>query len=150
MRRSILPAMLAWAVATTPGSGWELIKRENSATTFHEQGDYLLSLSCQRGRGFQELALNDNSLRGDAFQGVGTVMMRIMAPDGRMDTWSIPVGMEGPSPTGPVAISPHMLDFFGNTESLDVEDIRRQCVLFRAGMKGAGAARIAFGARCGI
>lgn len=150
MRRAIFPAALAWAALSVPGQGWELIKQANSATTYQEQGSYLLSVSCQRGRNFLEFALNDKTLRGDAFQDVSAVMMWIIAPDGRIDKWSIPVGTEGPSLTGPVDISAQMLDVFGNAESLEVEDIARQRVMFRSDMKGTGAARIAFQERCGI
>ena len=150
MRRAIWPAALIWTALTATGHGWELIKQANSATTFQEQGRYLLSLSCRRGRDFLEFALNDNTLRGDEFQGVGAVMMWIIAPDGRIDKWSITVGPEGPSLTGPVAISAQMLDVFRNAESLEVEDIARQRIMFRSDMKGTGAARIAFQERCGI
>lgn len=150
MRRAILSAMLAWAAMALPGHGWELIKRDDSATTLQRQGDYLMSLSCRRGRGEVEFALNDDSLRGDAFIGVETLAMRVIAPDGGAETWSIAVGMEGPSLTGPVRATAQMLDAFGNGESLTLEDPARRRVLFRSEMKGTGAARIAFRERCGI
>lgn len=150
MRHRISLILLVWLALSGPGHSWDLNKGRDHASTFTTDGDYLLSISCQRGRDHLEFALNDRRLRGDGFAAVRAVMMWIKAPDGRTDKWSIGVEQEGPSLTGRIAFSSQTLDFFGNAESLEVEDIAGRRTLMRSDMRGTGAARIAFRERCGI
>ncbi|MDP5306018.1 hypothetical protein [Paracoccus spongiarum] len=150
MRHFMTLALLGWLGLGAPAHAWELTKGPDHAATFTTDGDYLLSISCQRGRDHLEFGLNDRTLRGDGFEAVRAVMMWIKAPDGRTDKWSIEVSQEGPSLTGRIAFSARTLDFFGNAESLEVEDIFGRRTLLRSDMKGTGAARIAFRERCGI
>lgn len=136
--------------APLPATGWELIKMENTATTSQEHGRYLLSLTCQRGNDHLDFHLSDQTLAGEALQGIKAVMIRIGAPGGRAHKWSIETFGEGPGIGGRSAVSAQTPGFFRDTESLEAEDIRGRRVLFRPGMKGTGAARIAFAGRCGI
>lgn len=143
-------ALLALPLLALPAAGWDLVKQDRAVITSQKDGRYLLSLSCQRGNRDLIFTLSDQSLKGEELQGVNAVMMWIRAPDGRTDKWSIDTFAEGPALSGRIAVSRQTLDFFRDAERLEVEDIRARRVLFRSGMKGTGAARIAFAERCGL
>ena len=143
--------LIACLALPLPALGWDLHKQRDSVTTSQFSGQYILTMHCRRGSNQLEFNLHDQTLRGDLFQGVRTVMMWIKAPDGRMDKWSSAVSPEGPSLSGLFEVSSYTLDFFGNAKSMSIVDTSgSRRVLFESDMKGTGAARIAFRERCGV
>lgn len=155
-RLTISILMAALCAFSSPASAWELIKRDNGATTAMEQNGIRLSLSCSRGQGFISMVLTDISEGTDlsaplkSVETSGALMLWIELPDGRTSRDSFTGFNEQGSVAASIPTTHISWDFFANGHKLWLQDSGKRERLFESGMKGTGAARLAFRERCGI
>ena len=148
--RRLIALLLASAMAASPALAWDLRKEDHSAATTETVGDSAVTLRCWRGRDHLGFELDDLTGGGQHRGEIRNLMLWIKLPDGRTDRWPVGVIAEGPVLSGAAIVSDFNLGFFANAESLEVTVANTGQLLFRSGMKGTGAARIAFKERCGI
>lgn len=144
------PLFLALLLAATPAAAaWETTQSEGFASTSYRGDRYRAEISCNRGGGLQ-LGLFDESLRGDAFDGVRSLMVWLTLPDGRTDRWPVDVAHEGPKLSGELIVSDFNLDFFRYGQRFVIDSPQTRTVFLEGDMRGTGAARLAFLERCGL
>lgn len=153
--RSIV-GLLALCLLSSPATAWDLQKSSDSASVAMVQDGVRLSLSCRRGSGKVSLQLTDVSGGFDlsaplkAIQTTGALMLWIEQPDGRTSRDSFRGFNEQGSIAADIPSDHIRWDFFANGKTLRIQDTTTTKILFRSGMKGTGAARLALQERCGI
>ena len=149
MKHLIAAALLALPTPALADWSWE--QRPGFAKARTVSGNYILELSCRQGDQALEMSIFDQTLRGDAFPGLRSVMMWITLPDGRTHRQAVDVFQEDASISGIYYVSDFTLDFFRNGRSYEVDiPTRGGEKLMQGNMKGSGAARLAFLEQCGL
>ncbi|KGJ09436.1 hypothetical protein [Paracoccus sphaerophysae] len=145
---SLCLSALLWGSAA---GAWTLNKSANSVTANEIVGDRAISITCYRHAPDRiTISISDLSQTGRGFERETPLMAWVRLPDGRTMKWSFSGVPEGPAFAGVMPVSSQNLDFFGNAESLSVQDQASGQTIVQTGMKGTGAARIAMRERCGF
>lgn len=158
-RQRLINQMIVAGVAcmlAVPADAWDLRKQADSASTSMVSDGIRISLMCRRNRNHVDLLLTDISggvdlsapLKGMTTS--GAMMMWIELPDGRTSRDSFSAFNEQGSISAIIPTDQVSWDFFANGQRLWVQDTGVNKKLFESGMKGTGAARLAFKERCGI
>lgn len=135
---------------------WDLQKFPDSASTTQIEGGLRLTLSCSRGHGIIGFSLSDISAGFDLSAPLreittsGNMVIWIRMPDGRLSKDAFTGFNEQGSVSASIPVDGISWDFFANGEQLWVQDTGVNDPLFTSGMKGTGAARLAFLERCGF
>lgn len=140
--------LLGLLFATPAAAEWSLRQSDGFAKTTTGGPGYRLEIWCRRGQPLQ-LALTALGSNRD-FRGVKGLMMWLTRPDGRTDRWPVDVSPEGPALTGRLIVSEFNLDFFRYGQTFVLDAPGKGLVFMEGGMKGTGAARLAFKEQCGI
>ncbi|TRW92758.1 hypothetical protein FNJ84_20910 [Paracoccus sp. M683] len=149
-------ALQALPLFTSRADAWELGKSADSAWTAESSDGIRLGFSCSRGTGRVSMMLTDLSKGVDlsaplaSIEASGSLMLTIRLPDGRTSSKPIASFNEQGSVAAEVPTGSFDLEAFANGQSLLLEDVGTGKALFQSGMKGTGAARLAFRERCGI
>lgn len=144
------------SLVTPKAHAWELGKAADSAWTAESSDGIRLRFSCSRGTGRLSMMLTDLSKGADlsaplaSIEASGSLMLTIQLPDGRTSRKPIASFNEQGSVAAEIPAGSFDLEAFANGQSLILEDVGAARALFRSGMKGTGAARLAFSERCGI
>lgn len=149
-------ALLALLLLSSPAMAWDLRKSADSASTSVVQDGIRLTFWCSRGGDRVSLSLSDISEGVDLSAPLkdistsGAMMLWIELPDGRTSRDPFSGFNEQGSIAAEIPAGHINWDFFANGEALRIQDTRTRKTLFKSGMKGTGAARLAFRERCGI
>lgn len=147
---------MALLMVSSPAMAWELRKSADSASTMLVQDGIQLSLKCRQGRDRVSLMLSDLSEGADlsaplrSMNTSGGLMLWIEMPDGRTSRDSFSAFNEQGSIAAEIPKEHINWDFFANGRKLWIKDTQTNETLFQSGMKGTGAARLAFRERCEI
>lgn len=148
MIRILLFFLALFAVTTPAAAQWTLRQSDGYAKTTTGGPGYRLEILCSRGRPLEMSLIALGSARD--FKGVRGLMLWFTMPDGRTDRWPVDVTPEGPTLTGRLRVSDFNLDFFRRGQSFQLTAPVQGLSFMEGGMKGTGAARLAFLEQCGI
>lgn len=148
--------LLSALIVPVSALAWEHGKSDNSAWARADQDGIQLSFMCRRGTGRVSMTLSDLSEGTDlsaplkSIETSGALMLWIQLPDGRTSRDSFKGFNEQGSVAAEIPANHINWEFFANGQKLTLQDTGARKTLFESGMKGTGAARLAFEERCGI
>lgn len=148
MMKSIGLGLALTIAATSPAAAeWTLRQSDGYAQTTTSGPGYRLEVWCRRGGPLDMTLVALNSTAD--FKGVQGLMLWLTRPDGRTDRWPVDVIPEGPALSGQFSVSEFNLDFFRHGASFVLDAPATGKTFLEGGMKGTGAARLAFKEQCG-
>lgn len=154
--RVVALGVLTICATADPVTAWDLHKWPDSAATTQVENGLQLTFRCSRGRNSVEMTLSDISGGTDLSAPLrdittsGGMMIWIRMPDGGFSQDAFTGFNEQGSVAASIPVDQITWDSFANGEQLWIQDTGTNDALFTSGMKGTGAARLAFLERCGF
>ncbi|MEM7505972.1 MAG: hypothetical protein AAF415_04445 [Pseudomonadota bacterium] len=143
-------AVLAVCLVSSPAlADWQLRQSDGFAEVQFSQDDYNLVMWCDPRHGLQ-MTLQNTKLTSAGFEGVSSLVLWLTLPDGRTDRWPVDVTPEGPALSGRFTVSDFNLGFYKDGQNFQLDSPQTGKIFLKGGMKGTGAARLAFQEQCGI